>query len=209
MPGLGRRIGAEHRSGLHGGRAEMDRLPAAHTLKVTQLRMEQLGGDYYRIGGWVLIRYNGSRGTAPRTKCNEKAFCARHYYKSQKAKTRKNDVSDKTPPRLSGWFPRLCATRYLSVYTARHRRNPIDLPHADSDDSSRVPRLVEQRDRRGIKSVRIGAICVRTLHSRGDSLRGGVVHRWHRFAQISEPGRRRVRRVAGVVGWTAGMSGIE
>ncbi len=53
--------------------------------------MEQLGGNYYRIGGWVLIACDGSRGTAPRTKCNEKAFCAPHYGKSDKAKTRQNN----------------------------------------------------------------------------------------------------------------------
>lgn len=63
--------------------------------KVTQLRMEQLGEIYWRIGGWVLIAFDGSRSTAPRTILNEKAFCAPHYGKSQKAKARKNKKKGK------------------------------------------------------------------------------------------------------------------
>jgi hypothetical protein len=43
----------------------------------------------FRIDGWVLIGFDGSRTTAPRTISNERAFCAPNYGKSQKAKSRK------------------------------------------------------------------------------------------------------------------------
>ena len=48
--------------------------------------MEQVGGKYWRIGKWVLIAFDGSRSTAPRTKANEKAFCAPNYGKGKRAK---------------------------------------------------------------------------------------------------------------------------
>ena len=66
---------------------------------VTPARMEQFGGDDYRIGGGVLIAFDGSRSTAPRTTYNEKAFCAPHDGKSAKAKTRQNKKKgQKCPP---------------------------------------------------------------------------------------------------------------
>jgi hypothetical protein len=52
-------------------------------------RMEEIGGRYWRIGGWVPIAFDGSRGTAPRTENNENAFCCKTYGKSPKAKARK------------------------------------------------------------------------------------------------------------------------
>ncbi len=48
---------------------------------------------------------------------------------------------------------------------ARPRRNPSDLPHADPGDSSCGPRLLEQHDRRGIKSVRIRTTHVTNLRT--------------------------------------------
>ena len=73
---------------------------------------------------------------------------------------------------------------------------PVICRTPDSDHSAvrcrrrvapRPPRLLEQRDGPSIKSARICAICVQTLHSGRDSPKEGLVRRFHRFAQISEP----------------------
>lgn len=37
---------------------------------------EDIGGRFFRTDQWVLIGFDGSRATAPRTVANEKAFCA-------------------------------------------------------------------------------------------------------------------------------------
>jgi hypothetical protein len=52
-------------------------------------RMEQIGGKFWRIDGWVPIAFDGSRSTAPRTKSNEAALCAANYGKGKTAKYRK------------------------------------------------------------------------------------------------------------------------
>jgi hypothetical protein len=56
---------------------------------VLQQRMEQIGGKFWRIDGWVPIAFDGSRSTAPRTKSNEAALCAANYGKGKTAKYRK------------------------------------------------------------------------------------------------------------------------
>lgn len=54
-----------------------------------QKRMEEIGGRFWRIHGWVPIAFDGSRSTAPRTEKNEKAFCAANYGKGKTARYRK------------------------------------------------------------------------------------------------------------------------
>ncbi len=44
-----------------------------------QMLAEEIGGDWFRTRGWVLIGFDGSRATAPRTVSNEKALCAPNY----------------------------------------------------------------------------------------------------------------------------------
>jgi hypothetical protein len=56
---------------------------------VLQQRMEQIGGKFWRINGWVPIAFDGSRSTAPRSKSNEEALCAANYGKGSTAKYRK------------------------------------------------------------------------------------------------------------------------
>lgn len=56
---------------------------------VLHQRMEQIGGKFWRIDGWVPIAFDGSRSTAPRTKSNETALCAANYGKGKTAKYRK------------------------------------------------------------------------------------------------------------------------
>jgi hypothetical protein len=46
---------------------------------------EDVGGERFRTRGWVLIGFDGSRVSAPRTKSNERAFCAPNYGKGKKA----------------------------------------------------------------------------------------------------------------------------
>jgi len=50
---------------------------------------EQIAGRFWRRSGWVLMVFDGSRATTPRTVSNEKAFCAPNYGKSHSAKYRK------------------------------------------------------------------------------------------------------------------------
>lgn len=52
-------------------------------------RMEQVGGEHWRIGRWLPIAVDGSRVSTPRTKSNEKAFRATNYGKGKTAKYRK------------------------------------------------------------------------------------------------------------------------
>jgi hypothetical protein len=56
---------------------------------VVQQRMPQCGGKFWRISKWVPIAFDGSRSTAPRTKANEAALCAKNYGKGKTAKYRK------------------------------------------------------------------------------------------------------------------------
>lgn len=57
--------------------------------RVLQMRMEEIGGRFWRVHGWLPIAFDGSRSTAPRTKANEHAFCAKDYGKGKTAKYRK------------------------------------------------------------------------------------------------------------------------
>ena len=50
---------------------------------------EQIAGRFWSDSGWVLMAFDGSRATTPRTASNEKAFCAPNYGKSNSAKYRK------------------------------------------------------------------------------------------------------------------------
>lgn len=70
-----------------------------------QQRMEEIGGKFWRIGRWVPIAFDGSRSTAPRTRANEKAFCAANYgsgktaqYRKKKSKGMRRQKNEKNPP---------------------------------------------------------------------------------------------------------------
>lgn len=51
-----------------------------------QALAEEAGGRFFRMGDWVLIGFDGSRATAPRTVSNERAFCAPNYGHGKRAK---------------------------------------------------------------------------------------------------------------------------
>lgn len=79
-----------------------------------QQRMEEIGGKFWRIGRWVPIAFDGSRSTAPRTKTNEKAFCAANYgsgktarYRKKKSKgmrRKKNQKNQPHPQEPQAWI---------------------------------------------------------------------------------------------------------
>lgn len=51
--------------------------------------MERHGGDHWRIGLWLPLAVDGSRVSTPRTRANERAFCAPHYGRSRSADYRR------------------------------------------------------------------------------------------------------------------------
>lgn len=54
-----------------------------------QALAEEVAGRFWRDDGWVLMGFDGSRVTTPRTVSNEKEFCAPNYGKGKTAKYRK------------------------------------------------------------------------------------------------------------------------
>jgi hypothetical protein len=54
-----------------------------------QALAEQFGGVHFRVGRWCAIAIDGSRCSAPRTRSNERAFCAPNYGHGQTAKYRR------------------------------------------------------------------------------------------------------------------------
>lgn len=51
-----------------------------------QVMAKEIAGDQWATGGWVLIGFDGSRATAPRSVSNERAFCAPNYGKGKRAR---------------------------------------------------------------------------------------------------------------------------
>jgi hypothetical protein len=51
-----------------------------------QALAEEVGGRYFTTDGWVLIGFDGSRTTAPRSVSNEQAYCAPNYGRGKRAK---------------------------------------------------------------------------------------------------------------------------
>jgi hypothetical protein len=74
----------------------------------------QVGGRFFRTGDWVLIGFDGSRATAPRTVSNERAFCAPNYghgtrakygqKKSQGLRRKRNQQHPPQPPAPQAWI---------------------------------------------------------------------------------------------------------
>lgn len=57
--------------------------------------MHEHGEAHWRVGLWMALAVDGSRVTVPRTKDNERAFCAPNYGKGQTAKYRKKKTQGK------------------------------------------------------------------------------------------------------------------
>lgn len=60
--------------------------------------LEQHGGDHWRIGRWLPLAIDGSRVTTPRTKSNERAFCAANYGRSRMAEYRRRKRREQGRP---------------------------------------------------------------------------------------------------------------
>lgn len=87
-------------------------------LPVMQKRLQELGqavgGRFWRTDGWVLIGFDGSRASAPRSISNERAFCATKHghgktakYRKKKSKgmrRRKNKQNPPAPPKPQVWI---------------------------------------------------------------------------------------------------------
>jgi hypothetical protein len=79
-----------------------------------QTLAEDVGGERFSTRGWVLIGFDGSRISAPRTKSNERAFCAPNYGKGHEAKYGKkkskgmrrtrNKQNPPQPPKPQAWI---------------------------------------------------------------------------------------------------------
>ena len=82
--------------------------------KTLHQRMEQMGGPFWRIDGWVPIAFDGSRSSAPRTPANEAALCAANYgkgstarYRKKKSKgmrRKKNEKNKAQPQKPQAWI---------------------------------------------------------------------------------------------------------
>ena len=73
----------------------------------THLRclMEQVSGRHWRNKGWLLIGFDGSRLSVPRTASNEREFCAANYgkgatakYRRKKSKGMRRRNNERNPP---------------------------------------------------------------------------------------------------------------
>lgn len=51
--------------------------------------MQEHGGEHWRVGRWLALAVDGSRVSVPRTKDNEKAFCAPNFGNSRTAQCRR------------------------------------------------------------------------------------------------------------------------
>lgn len=75
---------------------------------------EQVAGPLWQDSGWVLIAFDGSRGTTPRSVSNEREFCAANYghgktakyrkKKTQGMRRRKNERNKPQPPPPQVWM---------------------------------------------------------------------------------------------------------
>jgi hypothetical protein len=81
---------------------------------VLHRRMQQIGSPHWQLAGWVPIAFDGSRSTAPRTKSNEAALCAKGYGKGKTARYRKkkskgmrrrrNQINKAQPQQPQAWI---------------------------------------------------------------------------------------------------------
>jgi hypothetical protein len=97
--------------------------------EVLQNRMKEIGGKFWQVGKWIPIAFDGSRGTAPRTRANEKAFCAPHYGQSRSAKHRTQKTqgvqNKRTVKSLRRQNKKASQARYLAKVAATRSRKKV------------------------------------------------------------------------------------
>jgi len=110
---------------------------------------EEVGGRFWRDNDWVLMGFDGSRVTAPRTVSNETALCAPNYGKSQSAKYRKRKTkgmrrrkNEKNKPQPQGpqaWITMMWHMRLRLPWTWR-------LGPSSSSERGHVVEILEQEE---------------------------------------------------------------
>jgi hypothetical protein len=102
-------------------------------------RLEELDSRFFRVGLWVLIAFDGSRTTTPRTPANERAFCAPNHGRGKTAQYRKkktkgmrrtnNQKNKPQPPVPQVWITLLWHVGLRLAWT--WRRGPSNASERD------------------------------------------------------------------------------
>ena len=114
---------------------------------LVQQCMPTLTSKFWRIDGFVLIAFDGARSTAPRTRSNEAALCAKNYGKSSTAKyrkkktkgmrRRKNEKNKPQPQKPQAWITLLWHMGLRLPWMWR-------LGPSDSSERTHVMEMLEQ-----------------------------------------------------------------
>jgi hypothetical protein len=114
--------------------------------EVLRQRMEQMGGKFWRVEGWLPIAFDGSRSTAPRSSANEKSLCAARYgqgktakYRKKKSKgmrRRRNEENKPAAPEPQAWITMLWHMRLRLPWNWR-------LGPSDSSERTHVLEMVQ------------------------------------------------------------------
>ena len=114
-----------------------------------QTLAEEIGGPHWRTNGWVLIGFDGSRATAPRTVSNERAFCAPNYGHGKRAKygkkksqgmRRQRNLTNKPQPQApQAWVTMLWHMKLRLPWTWR-------IGPSNSSERGHVVEMLEQEE---------------------------------------------------------------
>lgn len=182
---------------------------------VLQQRMKEIGGEHWRIHGWVPLAFDGSRSTAPRTMTNEGSFCAKNYGKGRTAKygkkkskgmrRRNNEKNKPQPQEPQAWITllwhmglRLPWMWRLGPSNSSERAHVMEMVHAGRYPSKTLfcgdagfvgyPLWSDIMQHSGHFLVRVGAN-VSLLRESADYelLKNGLVLCWPRAMQGKQP----------------------
>jgi hypothetical protein len=114
-----------------------------------QALAQEAGGRFWETNGWVLIGFDGSRVTAPRTVSNEEAFCAPNYghgkrakygkKKSQGMRRRRNEQNKPQPQAPQAWITMMWHMGLRLPWTWR-------LGPSNSSERGHVREMLEQEE---------------------------------------------------------------
>jgi hypothetical protein len=191
---------------------------------------EQAGERFFRLDGWVLIGFDGSRATAPRTVSNERALCAPNYghgtrakygkKKSQGLRRQRNIEQPPHPQAPQAWITMLWHMRLRLPWTWRlgpshaSEREHVQAILAEEEFPAQTlfcgdagfvgyPLWSAILKAGGDFVVRVGAN-VNLLSERADvkQLKGGIVLCWPKGQQDSGAAPLRLRLIQVKVGKT-------
>lgn len=110
---------------------------------------EEVGGSYFHDERWVLIGFDGSRATAPRTLSNERALCAPNYGQGSRAKygkkkskgmrRKKNEQNKPHPQAPQAWITMMWHMRMRLPWTWR-------LGPSNSSERGHVTEMLEKEE---------------------------------------------------------------